>query len=177
MCPQLDLESHLPIQVLWAHCSPQAPAGPHLFPGPSQLHFLHGTWVVSGFCSSSRSFPEVSVSQVQGPTPRPLRPQHCPQISPRPRYLSWLVRRCSHACAVAEIELSIQPSGPGHCVWDIPWSPRTYLNNWYLRSLERNVHCAPWPAWGTQRVMLYSFMRIDVLFFPFSGISLDNSEE
>ena len=67
MCPQLDLESHLPIQVLLAQCSPQAPAGPHLFPGPSWLHFLHGTWVVSGFCSSSRSFPEVSVSQGMGP--------------------------------------------------------------------------------------------------------------
>ena len=30
---------------------------------------------------------------------------------------SWLVKQCSHACAVFEIELSIQSSGPGHCVW------------------------------------------------------------
>ena len=90
---------------------------------------------------------------------------------------SWLVKQCSHARAVFEIELSIQPSGPGHCVWDIPWSLQTYLDNWYLRSLERNVHSARCPAWGTQRVMFYSFMRIDVLVFPFSGISLDDSEE
>lgn len=26
-------------------------AGPHLYPGPSQLHSVHWTWVVSGFCS------------------------------------------------------------------------------------------------------------------------------
>ena len=60
---------------------------------------------------------------------------------------SWLVKQCLHAHAVFEIELSIQPSRPGHCVWDIPWSPQTDLDNRYLRSLERNVHSALCPAW------------------------------
>ena len=56
----------------------------------------------------------VSVSQVQCPTPRCSRPQHCPQISPRPRYLFMAGEAVlAHLC----------------CIWDLtqypvlrPWS-------------------------------------------------------
>ena len=50
MCPQLDLESHLPIQVLLAQCSPQAPSGPHLWNLGSIWVLLFFQELPWGFC-------------------------------------------------------------------------------------------------------------------------------
>ena len=88
-----------------------------------------------------------------------------------PRYLFTAGEAVLAHLAVVEIELSIQSSCPGHCVWEIPWKTDIW-------DLWRDVFTLPPVQPGClQRVMFYSFMRIDVLFFPFSGISLDDSEE
>ena len=104
----------------------------------------------------------VSASQVQGPTPAPsLRlsgPRHCPHLSPRPRKLFT-----ADELVLRSLRIS------------------TFLNQrdpWDLLARNPSVHCIPFPAWFVPRgMMLYTSLRIDVIFFPISGVSLIDSEK